>query len=262
MLPPWLSVLNSATKYPSIPTYHPLGAKGKLLPEPISLSGTLRPTEKVDGTNTRLIFTRHAEADRTLFLIGSREELLHAQGDLVYNPALGIVDAVVALAERLSHVPAIRERVDLGKQIVTLYVEVFGGKTTSHAKEYGQAIGVRMFDVSLVDPVQDLDPGGDLGRIALWREHGGQRFLSVPELEALAISAEIPLVPHLADIPAESLPTDPASVLAFLKAQTPETRCRLEPGAGRSEGLVVRSHDRKQIVKLRYEDYERHLRGK
>ncbi len=52
-----LGKLNSMTKYPSILTYHALGDKG-LLQETVQIpfEGRVIGTEKVDGTNTRLIF--------------------------------------------------------------------------------------------------------------------------------------------------------------------------------------------------------------
>jgi ATP-dependent RNA circularization protein (DNA/RNA ligase family) len=43
------------TKYPSIPTYHTLGDKGILLEETISFDSEVILTEKVDGTNSRII---------------------------------------------------------------------------------------------------------------------------------------------------------------------------------------------------------------
>lgn len=52
-----LAKLNSMTKYPSILTYHALGDKGVLQDAvQIPFSGRIVGTEKVDGTNTRLIF--------------------------------------------------------------------------------------------------------------------------------------------------------------------------------------------------------------
>ena len=51
-----LRKLNSATKYPSIPTYHALGERGMLLDEHASFDGqSILATEKVDGTNSRTI---------------------------------------------------------------------------------------------------------------------------------------------------------------------------------------------------------------
>src|SRR5262249_26329407 len=81
--------LNSMTKYPSIPTYHLLGEKGALLDERVAFAGRVLGSEKVDGTNGRVIFLPDG-----CWIVGSREELLLARGDLIGNPALGIADAL------------------------------------------------------------------------------------------------------------------------------------------------------------------------
>ena len=53
-----LALLNSMTKYPSIPTYHTLDPKNGALSEPASaFEGDVIGTEKVDGTNSRIILT-------------------------------------------------------------------------------------------------------------------------------------------------------------------------------------------------------------
>jgi hypothetical protein len=73
-----LRKLNSATEYPSIPTYHALGERGVLLNDHVSFHGQgIVATEKVDGTNSRITLMPDG-----CYLVGSREELLHAKGDL------------------------------------------------------------------------------------------------------------------------------------------------------------------------------------
>jgi len=72
-----LRKLNSLTRYPSIPTDHVMGEKGRLTDE-LSEDFSGEPvyaTEKVDGTNSRIVFTPDGS-----YLIGSREEFLHAKG--------------------------------------------------------------------------------------------------------------------------------------------------------------------------------------
>ena len=85
-----LGKLNSMTKYPSILTYHNLGDKG-ILQETVQIpfQGRVIGTEKVDGTNTRMIFC----PDQSV-VVGSREDLLWERRDLIGNPAMGIVEAV------------------------------------------------------------------------------------------------------------------------------------------------------------------------
>lgn len=73
-----LGKLNSMTKYPSILTYHALGDKGVLQDAvQIPFERRIIGTEKVDGTNTRLVFC----PDQSV-IVGSREDLLWERRDL------------------------------------------------------------------------------------------------------------------------------------------------------------------------------------
>src|SRR6478752_4862424 len=92
-----LGKLNSMTKYPSILTYHTLGEKG-LLQERVQIpfEGRVIGTEKVDGTNARLIFC----PDESV-IVGSREDLLWERRDLIGNPSMGIVEALKEPVNRL-----------------------------------------------------------------------------------------------------------------------------------------------------------------
>ena len=103
-----LKKLNSATKYPPIPTYHKLGDKGKLQEDSIDFASpkenvvdVFHPqrviaTEKIDGTNGRIVFSKEQG-----YFIGSREELLYAKGDLIVNPTLNIVETLKPIADRI-----------------------------------------------------------------------------------------------------------------------------------------------------------------
>jgi hypothetical protein len=247
-----LGKLNSLTKYPSILTYHRLDASnGGLLEEPTIFQGTVLATEKIDGTNARIILTPDGS-----YLLGSREELLYARGDLIGNPALGIVEALKPVAER------VRAALTPADEVVVLYGEVFGGKVTAASKQYTaeRRVGFRLFDAARLG-----DYAGLLARpaaeIAAWREGGGQRFCAEPELLELATALGLELTPRLFMIDAEDLPLAVADMAAWLKQRLPQTLCRLdEAGGGQPEGIVVRTLDRAQIAKLRFEDYERTLR--
>lgn len=73
-----LGGLNSLTKYPSIPTYHSLDpSNGNLLDDRVGFTAPVIGTEKIDGTNARIISLPDGS-----YLLGSREELLYAKGDL------------------------------------------------------------------------------------------------------------------------------------------------------------------------------------
>ena len=150
-----LAKLNSATKYPSIPTYHALGEKGALLDETVDFDGQpLIATEKVDGINSRIILMPDG-----CYLIGSREELLHARGDLIHNPALGIVETLKQTAERM--VELVSTPADT---ITVVYLETYG----EHRVQRG--LRVLKNHADLVPPDLDQVCLG-LGRQILSLEH-------------------------------------------------------------------------------------------
>jgi hypothetical protein len=253
-----LRALNSLTKYPSIPTYHALDPRnGGLTEECISFAGPggsdgVIATEKVDGTNSRLILL----PDGT-YLLGSREELLYAQGDLVGNPALGIVEQLRLVAEAL----AAAENFNL---IVVAYLELYGGKIGGQAKQYTSdpsAFGWRLFDVATF-PQWPSQLGWEPQRIAAWRDGGGQLFVAEDELTKFANDGGLPLTPRLLDeFYADALPTSVEGMHAMLVDILPETRVGLNDSAGgRAEGVVFRSPDRRVIAKARFQDYERTLK--
>ncbi|MFF2407331.1 RNA ligase family protein [Streptomyces sp. NPDC058092] len=241
-----LAALNTATKYPSIPTYHALDPKnGSLIEDAADFDGDVYLTEKVDGTNGRIVSFPSGD-----YVLGSREELLYARGDLIGNPALGIADALRPLADRVTP-PTSGIRV--------LYLEVYGGKVTAAGREYtgGRAVGHRLFDAADI-PLDVLER--PRARISSWREDGGQRFLSEGELTRSATAESIELVPRLATVDAGDLPTGIAEMQTFLAGHLPASRVALDEGAGgRPEGIVLRNSDRSLIAKARFQDYRRTL---
>ena len=251
-----LSKLNSMTKYPSIPTYHTLDpSNGNLTMPPLDVAGDVTATEKVDGTNARIILTDGG------YYLGSREELLHWADDRVWNPAQSIVEAIKPIAERLRDRGATTEARDAA---TILFGEVFGGKTTANAKQYTgeRRVGWRLFDVVLL-------PGDHLHelltwppeRIAAWRDGGGQPFLDQSRLDAFASTHDLELVPTVWTSAEGPMPTTIDEMASWLRDLLPATRVALDDQAGgRAEGIVVRAPDRSLIAKLRLEDYQRTLR--
>ncbi len=246
-----LKAINSMTKYPSIPTYHTLDpGNGGLLDETVRFTGPVIGTEKIDGTNSRIILL----PDRT-YLLGSREELLYGQGDLIGNPALGIVDALRPIADTLA--PVEHDR------IVVYYLEVYGGRVTAASKQYtggGKSIGYRLFDIAVLDNYPELlDWDGQ--RISAWRDGGGQQFLAETALSQAAAAAGFELTPRLFEVDAADLPTGIEQTKAFLDERLPGTLAALDgDGGGRAEGIVLRSSTRTTIAKARFQDYERTLK--
>lgn len=207
-------------------------------------------TEKIDGTNGRIIMT---PGD---FFIGSREEILYAKGDRIENPALGIVATLLPLAEetyRLYDSVA-------GTQAHVLFLEVYGHGVGPGAKQYASMhgfTGYRLFDMARIH--------GEVltwtvEKIASWRDHGGQDFASSFQLTDVAERWAIPQVPLIGAVDNEKLPKTLAATQDWMGRLLPESRARLNDDAGgRPEGLVLRSMDRSTIAKARFQDYDRTL---
>jgi hypothetical protein len=246
-----LSKLNSMTKYPSILTYHHLGEKGLLQNSvQIPFAGRIVGSEKVDGTNCRLIFCPDKSA-----LVGSREDLLWERRDLIGNPAMGIVDAVR---------PVVRTqfpKLCTGNSVKVYYLEVYGKSIGAGARNYTKEgkVGFRLFDVVTIENYDEL-LGLPAEKIAHWRDSGGQKFAHADELCVHASEAGFIPVPPLFDFDASNLPREIDATYDFLMSQG-ATRCKLDEGAvGIPEGVVVRAADRSAIAKIRREDYERTIK--
>ena len=246
--------LNSATRYPSIPTYHAIGQRGRLAEERTVEFGGLGPgelevTEKIDGTNARIVL-HPGRGGRAI--IGSRTELLHCRGDVIANPAQGIVETVAGVADAAA---AVLER----ESWLVLFGEVYGGRSSGGAKNYTgdpTRTGFALFDVAVVG-AEVL--GRDRAQIASWRDGGGQEFAG-PEVRARTAQdvglAQVPLL--------ESVPAPPESVAdtqEWLRNAIETTHAALDGSAAlRPEGVVLRSADRSRIAKVRFEDYARTLK--
>lgn len=243
-----LRKLNSLTKYPSIPTHHALDPKnGGLLEEPTLYEGPVIGTEKVDGTNGRIILLPDGQ-----WLIGSREDLLTARGDIVHNPALGIVDALRPVAERAATIGA----GEFG-EILVFFLEVYGFKQLPAWKHYGSGKpAFRLFDVVAV--LDDM-LAWEVERIASWRQSGGQNFASESGLHDLAKQIGVEVTPRLFEIDGSDLPSDVAGMRAFMDAYR-NTLVATSGEPGLNEGIVLRSPDRSVISKARFQDYDRTLK--
>jgi hypothetical protein len=252
-----LHKLNSLTKYPSILTYHALGERGRLRSERnrvFDADARVVVTEKLDGTNTRIVLLPETGE----FLIGSREEWLHARGDVVSNPALGIVEAVRTTALRTA------ERLSDRRGLVAIYGEVYGAKVTASSKEYTAGdpslVGFRVFDAwsepleAIVDRLDTHTPE----RLSAWREDSLQPWLDEDALAQIARTIEVELAPR---VEATAPPEGVADTLAWLERTLPRSLAPLsERASGQPEGLVVRTVSRSVIAKIRYEDYRRSTR--
>ncbi|MEY9840693.1 RNA ligase family protein [Streptacidiphilus sp. EB103A] len=240
--------LNSATKYPSIRTHHALGERGALLEEPTRFTGQVIATEKVDGAGGRIVLLPGGD-----YAIGSREDLLHARGDRIINPTLGIVEALLPLAERLAELRTVHSGA------TTYFLEVYGDRIGKAANQYqsGGGVGHRLFDVAHTpDEILGLDPAA----ISTWRENGGQNWADEDILQDLAAHHAIPLTPRLATLAAQDLPESIEDMHTWLARTLPATLVALDDGArGGPEGIVLRDSTRSVISKARFQNYRRTL---
>jgi hypothetical protein len=245
--------LNSATKYPSIETHHVLGERGALTEDvgPFAeYEGPVILTEKVDGTNGRIVLMPGDD-----YFIGSREELLYAKGDRLANPALGIVDVLKPVAERLQGDGATRETM-----IQVFYFEVYGHKIGAAAKQYTAEgnTGCRLFDIAYIDP-EVLTWGRE--EIARRRDANFfQQWASEFVLQRAAVQEDLSLTPRLGTVDSAGMPLSVTGMDLWLR-QMSESLVPLDCGAQRaSEGIVLRAPDREVIAKARVEDYRRTLK--
>lgn len=247
-----LRKLNSATQYPSIKTYHAIGEKGRLLElANVDFNGEMpEVTEKIDGVNARIIISPLGEE----IIVGSRTELLHYVGDVIYNPAEGIVETLFPHGRQEGHsIPCNTSN------IMVVYGEVYGAAvSTPGRKQYTSCgkTGFRVFDIAQI-PSTILD--SPIEQIAAWRDSGGQGFEDSLSLEQLvAMGTGWQLVPSLT--PWAWLPMSVEFTYNWLKYTISTSQVRLDPDApGQPEGVIVRTRYRSRIAKLRFEDYERTL---
>jgi len=254
-----LRKLDSATQYPSIPTYHELGERGRLLDHvQVPFGAEVIWTEKIDGTNVRLIVTGDTRAP---VIVGSRNELLWAVGDYIMNPTMGILDAV---SPYLSQIIAVGTNIDLltqryiDKGILVLYGEVYGHKIGKAAKQYTTAgrTGFRMFDAAII-PTRILDD--PIESIAQWRDNLMQPFLGWDDMVKVSRLFGIPTVPRVGSA-RFGLPQGIQGMLDQMNRVGTITQAGFDQ-KGKAEGFVLRSPSGSMMAKVRFEDYERTLKA-
>lgn len=250
-----LDFLNGLTKYPSIPTYHDLGPRGVpegSPPRQFGRSELWSVTEKVDGTNARVIVTPDGD-----WFIGSREELLLSRGDRIGDPSQFIVET---LRPHLS--PLVRPRTD---EIEVVYVEVYGHKIGRAGKQYtsGNERSFRVFDVQRIEVDLAMRLAATYSHapndVAEWRETGSHWWLPWDDLKQWCTwsgSPRIQCVPEILRLSGPLITKLDLTAEWLVGFQRSQATLDSEAG-GRAEGVVVRSLQRRLLVKLRFEDYAR-----
>jgi len=141
--------------------------------------------------------------------------------------------------------------------IGVVFGEVYGKGIGAAGKNYTKSdlVGFRIFDVAAV-PLDILNE--PVEKIAHWRENGGQQYAEEKMIDKYCSHVNLLRVPSL---PSSPLLTGIMETYLWLQDTCPNTRLSLDGHKGHPEGVVVRSKDRKQIVKIRFEDYERTLKS-
>ena len=111
----------------------------------IPFVGRVIGTEKVDGTNTRLIFCPDGSV-----VVGSREDLLWERRDLIGNPAMGIVEAVK------DTVHALATTVCKEGLLTVFFVEVYGKPVFGGEGKKLEPIKATLISREMVKALKDL----------------------------------------------------------------------------------------------------------
>ena len=255
-----LSQINSATKYPSIETFHKLGEHGILTEElnfKVPSKSDLILTEKIDGTNTRIIFfMNNGKVD---YVIGSREELVYAKGDRIFRDkninwlSKLLTDKVVdTMKWNFDPAPV---------ALVTIYGELYGNKITKGSKNYtsDNSLGFRLFDVGIITTDQEEEIAGmNESDISDWRKRFGPNWINYNSLDSFAMDLYVERVPEIEnDLITCDLNGISTDDMYNIMSSFNDSRATLDNDAtGKPEGIVLRNSDRSFIAKARFEDYE------
>lgn len=267
--------LNSMTKYPSILTYHNLGERGSLVNSLVENKKfqddeSVYVTEKIDGTNTRIILFTDANSNIFDYFFGSREELLYAKGDRVCIDKSGISTACSVNIEMIQksienkmlqiNSDEDREPILLPNRMYVLYGETYGGKINAHKQYTGHnAINLRFFDAwcMTIDEVLNYINTMTLDALASWRDNGGQPFMSVTRLYSLLENLNLTTVPYIHCICGREIPDDLQGVWDWMQQFSVSDATIDSEGNGQAEGVVLRNANRTLIRKIRFEDYQK-----
>lgn len=257
-----INKLNTMTKYPSIKTYHKLGKRGMLtdklqvMPEDIEHT-VLEMTEKVDGTNVRIIIHKDD------YIIGSREELLYAKGDRIINRNMDIVENTIEIAEKMINSKLLND-----DYIFVFYGELYGGTIGKNNKRYSndkKVFGFRFFDYwgMRINEFNSLFNDYNQEQLSSWRDNMKQPYATSFGLDYFTSAMGLRRVPLLGKVKVDELPTSIQGMYNLLKDTIIVTEVGLtETKDSRAEGFILRSEDRSFITKIRYEDYERTLNNR
>ena len=264
--------VNSITEYPSILTYHKLGDKGTLLNElynenRFNKNEELEVTEKIDGTNMRLIISNSD------YFIGTRSKIVYAKGDRIINdPA---VEVVLKDCKYLID-SFIGDRL-IDNNIYVIYGEVYGYNICDGSKVYcsvnnSEHRKFRVFDVKAF-PCLKLEEILDrsIEDVSRYKDSSKDYWYDYDMLDAFCEQFQLERTPVRMRLNESELPTDLDETYKWMLDNFNESLAVIGSPVegkdynvrfGKSEGVVIRNKERTVISKLRFEDYERTRRKK
>lgn len=260
-IPNLLQLLNTLTKYPSIEVYHKLGQKGESIDELTNSfsfdNRTVYVTEKIDGTNSRVLMLTDDNGNVVDYIIGSRQDLLYARNDRRRDPTCGIVDTMIVPADSIC---LLCDGNLLPNHLYVLYGETYGGNLPE-AKQYTSnknVTDIRFFDMwhmPMDEVMEKLEMTDD--KLSSWREHGGQPYVHVDELDEFCKMFMLTRVPYIKAIPGTDIPTSLQGVWDWMQ-EFAQTNVKMDDNArSNAEGVVVRYGDRSEIRKIRFPNYRK-----
>lgn len=257
--------VNSLTEYPSILTYHKLGDKGGLLNElyednRFGKNELLEVTEKVDGTNMRLILTNED------YLVATRSNIVYAQDDRIINEK-----AVKPVLDECDYLIKTMQKDRMNDSVLVVFGEVYGNSICNGSKVYcsediPSSRKFRVFDVRefpCIDFENILEK--DLQDISRFKSNSNQYWYDYDMLDAFCYEYQLERTPVLCRINEMILPTDIDETYKWMQEYKDSNSIIgvkqdgkvYNQNFGKAEGVVIRNKDRSVISKLRFEDYER-----
>lgn len=272
----YMDKINSITAYPSIPTLFKLGPKGDTYFPELNIEfgeeEYVFKTEKVDGTNIRVVFLPNQGG----IVIGTRDDLLLLNGDTILDQNYqfsflaryrGEIDHLVA--ELVSYCKTIPDT------LTVVYVEMYGGEIGAGCKNYTQdknCVGFSIFDIADID----LSTYDNLIRLTTcqisgWRKRVGPKWRTMRELRYIRdYIVNTPFVQVVGgccwhEWKKTYLGQSSKNILENCYSELRRTinvsHAKLHPsGLDTPEGLVLRNEDRSKIAKIRFETLEKTFR--
>lgn len=233
--------LNGMTKFPSIYPLHEFIRVGKKMlahGEPIHSikDKEFDITEKIDGTNIRIIIHRNCNE----VFIGGRGELLAYNKDLLYNDKYGVIDIINKTFDEKILDSFHKSSFWDGNEFLILYGELFGKGIQKRGKQYNaEGRDFRLFAVRSLT-IETINVFKSISREnwhSVRRKNTSMRFFPFGDVLEIRDKLGLQTVPYHGTINIDDLAT-PEEVSNFIKDFTNSSI-----NNARSEGIVLHSLD-------------------